>query len=125
MTSNSPKRILVVDDNRDAADLTATLLAMYGHVAVAAYGGAEGLELANRFVPDAILLDLTMPEIDGFAVAVRIRDYPSLERTAVIAFTAKSDEATRARTAAAGFRLHLVKPMPVEAIIEALASIDS
>jgi CheY-like chemotaxis protein len=118
-----PKRILVVDDNRDAADLTAALLAMYGHTAVAAYGGAECVQLAGELVPDVILLDLGMPDVDGFAAAVRLRNFPQLDNTAVVALTARSDEATRARTAAAGFKLHLVKPMPVEAILVALDSL--
>jgi CheY-like chemotaxis protein len=98
---------------------------MYGHITVAAYGGAECLAIANEIVPDVILLDLTMPEVDGFAVAVGVRNYPHLRGTAIVAFTARSDAATRARTAAAGFNLHLVKPMPVEAILHALARVDA
>lgn len=116
----SPKRILVVDDNRDAADLTAALLEMHGHLAFAAYGGTTCIARAAELVPDVILLDLSMPDLDGFSVAAALSQYPQLKSTALVALTARSDAETRARTAAAGFREHLVKPIPIEKILQTL-----
>ena len=115
-----PKCILVVDDNRDAADMTAALLEMYGHIALPIYGGEECIQRAADMVPDIILLDLSMPVVDGFAVAASLSQNPKLKGTTLVALTARSDTETRARTAAAGFREHLVKPIPIEKILQTL-----
>lgn len=117
-----PKRILVVDDNRDAADLTAQLLELHGHVTAAAYGGSEGIEVAIKFVPDVVLLDLGMPAVDGFAVAAAIRRIPSLEQSVLVAYTAWNDTATRNRALASGFDSHVVKPANLELILEMVDS---
>ena len=115
-----PKRILVVDDNRDAADITAALLEMHGHIALAVYGGKDCIQRAADLVPDVILLDLSMPVVDGFEVAASLSQYPQLRSVVLVALTARSDAETRARTAAAGFREHLVKPIPIEKIVQTL-----
>jgi CheY-like chemotaxis protein len=117
-----PKRILVVDDNRDAADITAALLEMHGHIAFAVYGGKDCIQRAAALVPDIILLDLSMPVIDGFEVAASLSQYPQLRSVVLVALTARSDAETRARTAAAGFREHLVKPIQIEKIVQAVNS---
>ncbi len=113
-----PKRILVVDDNRDAADLTAELLVMHGHVAVAAYSGREGITRAVEFVPDVVLLDLGMPVVDGFAVAVALRQIRSLDQAVLVAYTALNDTTTQSRAIASGFDSHVVKPAKLELILE-------
>lgn len=117
-----PKRILVVDDNRDAADLTAQLLELHGHVAVAVYGGRQGIQAAVDFAPDVVLLDLGMPEVDGFAVANALRRMPALQQPALIAYTAWNDAETRQRTRAEGFDQHMVKPAKFEDILAMVAA---
>jgi CheY-like chemotaxis protein len=109
-----PKRILIVDDNRDAANLTAQLLGLHGHVTAAAYGGSEGIRLAIDFVPDVVLLDLGMPMVDGFAVAEALRRIPALEQSVLVAYTAWNDATTRTRASACGFDSHVVKPAKLE-----------
>ena len=120
-----PKRVLVVDDNRDAADMTVALLQFYGHMALAAYGGQECIQRAADLIPDVILLDLSMPGMDGFSVAASLSQSPALRRIPLIALTARNDADALARTAAAGFREHLVKPIPIEQIVQTLNSYTS
>ncbi|WP_202427472.1 response regulator [Duganella margarita] len=116
------KRVLVVDDNRDAADLTAQMLDLYGHTTAVAYGGREGIEAAVRFAPDVILLDLGMPEVDGFAVASTLRQMSAMRQPALIAYTAWNDVQTRQRTQAGGFDDHMVKPAKFEDILALVAT---
>lgn len=113
-----PKRILVVDDNHDAADLTAQLLEMHGHIAAAAYDGQQGIEVAIQFLPDVVLLDIAMPGLDGFDVATALRQVPALQKSVLIAYTARNDDATRARAATSGFDRHLVKPARLDVILQ-------
>lgn len=117
-SQNSPKRILVVDDNRDAADLTAQLLEMHGHIAAAAHDGHKGVELAIEFVPDVVLLDISMPGLDGFDVAKALRQMPVLQKSVLIAYTARNDEATKVRALASGFDRYLSKPSKLEIILQ-------
>lgn len=105
-----PNRILVVDDNCDAADLTAQLLTLHGHIAFVAYGGKQGIEAAIDFIPDVVLLDLGMPEVDGFAGAIPLRRMPALQQAALIACTAWSDARTLQRARSVGFDQHMIKP---------------
>lgn len=121
-SAHPPKRILVVDDNRDAADMTVALLQIYGHMALAAYGGQECVQRATDLLPDVILLDLSMPGMDGFSVAACLSQSAKLKCIPLIALTARNDADTRARTTAAGFREHFVKPIPIEQILQTLNS---
>ena len=102
-----PLRIMVVDDNRDAADLVAEFLVLSGHEAIPVYGGAEALQVAETFEPDVVFLDLGMPEVSGFQVASRLRQASKFQSTKMIAYTAWSDELTRAKTRNGGFDHHL------------------
>ena len=115
-----PKRVLIVDDNRDAADLTAILLEMHGHVVAAAYGGAHGIELAQQFKPDVVLLDIGMPGLNGYDVASALRKIPEVDHALLVAYTAWNDAATRSRAAAVGFDRHLAKPARIESLLAAL-----
>jgi PAS domain S-box-containing protein len=110
------KRILILDDNRDAADSLCRLLNAMGHTATAAYDGRAGLEAARRQVPDLVLLDLGMPEWDGFEVFRRMRAEIGLADTRIVALTGWGREEDRVRTQRAGFEAHLVKPADVKAI---------
>jgi CheY-like chemotaxis protein len=118
----STKRVLIVDDNSQAADVAAELLSLYGYQTAVAYGGAAGLRTAKEFLPDAILLDLGMPLMDGFQVAAALRAQPEFGNLALIAFTAWGDRGTRQRTHDAGFDQHITKPADVEQILRAIAS---
>lgn len=113
----APRRILVVDDNRDAADLTAQLLELHGHQALVAYGGKQGVEIALRYGPDVVLLDLGMPEMDGFAVAAALRQVRALDHLVVIAYSAWGDPETRQRVRDSGFDGHTVKPAKFDVLL--------
>jgi two-component system CheB/CheR fusion protein len=114
------KRILVVDDNRDAADSLCRLLSAMGHVASPEYDGREGLASACRQPPDVVLLDLSMPDCDGFEVCRRLRAEPTLTATLIVALTGWGREEDFERTQRAGFDAHLVKPADIKAIEAAL-----
>ena len=117
----SPLRIMIVDDNRDAADLVAEFLVMCGHEAVPVYGGAEALLTADSFVPDVVFLDLGMPDVNGLAVASTLRQAPRFRHIKMIALTAWSDDATRTQAKAVGFDHHLVKPADLDDILGLLS----
>jgi CheY-like chemotaxis protein len=117
------RRILIVDDNVDSARLLEMLLDVMGHRARAAIDGAEALQLAREFEPDLILLDLSLPDIDGIELAARLRDMPALASCPLVAVTGWSDPDTVRRARAAGIREVLIKPVDpakLEAIIGGL-----
>jgi CheY-like chemotaxis protein len=119
------RSILVVDDNSEAADLMVELLTLCGHTAVAAYSGVDGLSLAERFKPEIILLDLTMPGMDGFAVAKIFRESESYRGVVLVAFTALSDPITTARVAHEGFDYHLPKPVSIGRVMDVISKARS
>jgi len=104
------RRVLVIDDNRDAADSTGMLLGALGAQARVAYDGESGLAAIKAWKPDAVLLDLGMPGMDGFEVARRIRADATLDALKLIALTGWGQQQDRQRTRDAGFDHHLVKP---------------
>jgi signal transduction histidine kinase len=113
-------RILIVDDNRDAADSMALLVETAGHSARTAYDGHQALDLASAFAPDVLLLDLGVPGLNGFEIARRIRRQPWGRRVALIAVTGWGQEHDRRRTAEAGFDAHLIKPVGTADLLSAL-----
>ncbi|HEY4210040.1 MAG TPA: MASE1 domain-containing protein [Steroidobacteraceae bacterium] len=114
-------RILIVDDNIDAADSLGIMLAHTGHEVRVAYGGRQALETADRFTPDTMILDLGMPEMDGYAVARAVRSNPQLRHVRLIALSGYGQEEDRRRTSAAGFDQHLVKPVMFDVLNRALS----
>jgi PAS domain S-box-containing protein len=106
-----PERILVIDDNVDAADSLAAWLRVEGHEVRTAYGGLAGLQQAAEFRPDVVLLDLGMPQMDGFEVARRLRAMEGGEGMTIVAISGWGLPADRERTRAAGFDFHLTKPV--------------
>lgn len=118
--ADAPRRILIVDDNQDSADILAAVLSLRGHDASIAYSGSEGLCAAAELVPDVIFLDLGMPGMDGYQVAAALRRMSGLEHVFIVAYTAWNDAATRARVAEAGFNLHLTKTATLEALLAAV-----
>lgn len=113
----TPLRILVVDDNVDAAELVAELVGMLGHDVSVAYGGKEAIEVARRFLPNLIFLDIGMPGMDGYEVAATLRHAPWFPATRIVALTAWGDAVSRARAISCGFDAHLVKPALLENLI--------
>ncbi|NVM75198.1 CheY-like chemotaxis protein [Duganella sp. SG902] len=120
MDQTTNKRILVVDDNSEAADISAELLELHGYQTAVAYAGLPGLEAARTFQPDAILLDLGMPGMDGYQVAAALRAVPDFDQVALIAFTAWGDVVTRQRVIDTGFDDHVIKPANLERILAAV-----
>lgn len=108
---------MVVDDSRDAADLIAEFLGIYGYHAIPVYEGAEALATAETFDPDILFVDLGMPGINGLRVVSTLRQSAKFQSTKIIALTAWGDDATRAQTKAVGFDHHLVKPANLDEIL--------
>jgi signal transduction histidine kinase/CheY-like chemotaxis protein len=119
-----PQRILIVDDNRDSADTMCALLRALGVEARVAYDGRAALAALDAFRPGAVMLDLGMPEMDGYEVARRIRERSDLAGTALIALTGWGGVADRRRSGEAGFAHHLVKPVDLETMSAVLASLE-
>jgi CheY-like chemotaxis protein len=105
------QRILIVDDNQDAAETLAILLRTLGHEVHLAYEGMAALELAGSLQPDVVLLDIGLPKMDGYEVARRLRQRPGLKQPLLIAVTGYGQEEDRRRSCEAGFDYHLVKPV--------------
>ena len=116
-------RILVVDDNEDGADTLGTLLELMGHTTRTAYDGIAAVEAAESFRPDVILLDIGMPRLNGYDVCRRIREQEWGQRMILIAQTGWGQDEDRQRSKAAGFDLHLVKPVAPAALEKVLASL--
>lgn len=121
-------RVLVVDDNVDAGASLADVLRIKGHQVALAHNGPSALALAHSALPDLVLLDLGMPGMDGVEVARRLRAMPEVAtrphgRLHLVALTGWGQEADRARTRAAGFDAHLVKPVDMSVLDGVLASI--
>ena len=115
------RRVMVVDDNQDAADSLAMLLRLQGHEVRVAYSGAAALEATQNYTPDVVFLDLGMPGMDGYEAARRLRAQPGLGRTVLAALTGWGQEDDRRRTAQAGFDHHLLKPPEPKAVETVLA----
>jgi CheY-like chemotaxis protein len=113
-----PLRVFVVDDNPDAAYTLAQLLELLGHSVHAYANGRDAAEAARELQPDVAVLDLGMPEIDGFATAALFHE--SSPGTRLIAWSGYSAPADRARTRASGFYAHLPKTAPLEDLTSAI-----
>jgi CheY-like chemotaxis protein len=121
----SALRLLVVDDNRDAADTLAALLSVMGHDVVVAHGGHQALRMLDGLQPDAVFLDIGMPGMSGYEVAEAVRREPRNDGVMLVALTGWGGAADRARTAEAGFDAHLTKPATVTAIESVLRDVEA
>ena len=117
-------RVLVVDDNADAADTVALLLDTHGARARAVYGGPAALAALPGFAPSVVLLDLGMPEMDGFDVARAIRAEGHAQ-VRIVALTGWGQDSDRRRSQEAGFDSHLVKPLDLDKLTELLAALPT
>jgi signal transduction histidine kinase/ActR/RegA family two-component response regulator len=104
-------RVLVVDDNWDSAEMLVQLLKAFGYEVEAAHDGREALAIAERFQPDVALLDIGLPEMDGYQVAEELRGLALRSDPTFVALTGYGQEKDRQRSARAGFAAHLVKPV--------------
>src|SRR4029078_11300814 len=111
-----PVRVLVVDDNVDAAQSTGLLLEMLGAVTSLVHAGPTALEMLDSFAPTIVLLDLGLPGMDGHQVAMRIRANPVWRGVKLVALTGWGQEEDRRATEATGFDHHLVKPASIESL---------
>ena len=111
---SGPRRVLVVDDNQDAADALAMLVRTWGHDVRVAYSGEQGLQAARDFQPEVCLLDLGMPGMSGFELAARLREEPTTAGAVLTAVSGWGDHETRRRAIEAGFEHHLLKPSNIE-----------
>jgi signal transduction histidine kinase/CheY-like chemotaxis protein len=114
-------RILVVDDNRDAAQSLGLLLKLSGHEVHTAHDGPAALEAVHTYAPQIVLLDIGLPGMDGLEVAHRLRQDLGLKDILLVALTGYGQEEDRRRTQEAGFNAHLVKPVDLEELHELLA----
>jgi PAS domain S-box-containing protein len=118
-------KILVVDDSRDAADTCATVLELSGHQVQTAYSGRRALELASTFRPHALLLDIGLPDVNGYELARTIRAAPWAEGMVLIAVTGWGQDEDRRRALEAGFDHHLTKPITAEKLESLLQSLGA
>ena len=109
--AGSSQRILVVDDNCDAADTLAELLEMYGHTVRTAYTGAQAAERTLEFKPDIVFLDIGLPDMSGYDVAVKMRQLPIPQHFLLVALTGYGQEHDRQAALQAGFNEHFAKPV--------------
>jgi CheY-like chemotaxis protein len=105
------RRVLIVDDNEDSATSMAMLLQIYGHETRVAGDGPSALAIAGEFQPNAVLLDIGLPGMDGYEVARRLRELPTMHAAVLIALTGYGGAEHRQLALDAGFNHHLVKPV--------------
>ena len=118
-------RILVVDDNEDAAETLSEMLRLMGHTVETAHDGAAALKAAAAFKPAAVLLDIGLPGMSGYEVAGKLRDELGLTDAVLVALTGYGQEEDHARSRAAGFAHHLVKPAALADITRILSAITN
>jgi CheY-like chemotaxis protein len=118
-------RILIVDDNPDAAEMLAEVLRVRGYETRIAHDGPEALRVATAFKPEAAFLDIGLPVMDGYELASRLRELPGLSTVRLIAVTGYGQESDRRRTEAAGFEHHMVKPVDLEVLENLVNSIGA
>jgi CheY-like chemotaxis protein len=116
-------RVLMVDDNRDVATAMSRLMRILGHDVRVAYNGAQALELADSFRPDVVLLDIAMPQMNGYEVARALRSHPQGRNMILVAVTGWGREHDQRRSAEAGFDRHMTKPVDPIALETFLDSI--
>jgi CheY-like chemotaxis protein len=114
------RRVLIADDNRDAAESLAMLLEMDGHEVAVVHDGKQALAHIEASRPEVALLDIGMPEIDGYEVARRVRGDTRIRNMLLIAVTGWGQEADKSRASTAGFDLHFTKPVDPERLVELL-----
>ncbi|MEO6436259.1 MAG: response regulator [Tepidisphaeraceae bacterium] len=122
-TPTGALKILVVDDNHDSAETLAALLSLHGHDVRTAHDGATAVLEATAFRPEVIVLDIGLPDVDGYGICRQIRAQPWGLQITVVALTGWGDEEAKSKSEAAGFDGHLVKPVAEETLLLTLANV--
>jgi len=122
VASRAGQRVLVVDDNADAAQTLATMLILSGLDTRLAFGGKEGMRIAEEWRPDAAVIDIGMPQFNGYELCRRIREQPWGDRMLLIACTGWGQNEDRQRARAAGFDVHLVKPIQPDEVLRIVSA---
>ncbi len=117
------RRVMVIDDNKDAAESMSMLFELWGHEVMCAYDGRAALAEAARYRPDAVFLDIGLPGMDGYEIAERLRELPESADSVLVAITGYGQDEDRRRSRAAGFDHHLVKPVAPETLQRLLESL--
>jgi PAS domain S-box-containing protein len=117
----APKKVLIVDDNQDAAETLAMVVELHGHAIRIANDGPSALAAAREHQPDIVFLDIGMPGMSGYEVAAQLRALPGWEDRLLVALTGWGTQEDRARSEAAGFDVHLTKPVELQAVEHLLA----
>jgi two-component system OmpR family response regulator len=117
-------RILIVDDNQDAADSLACLLELYHYEVRVTYDGLHGLIVARTFAPACMLTDISMPRLDGYELARRVRAEPNLANVKLVALSAFTGEGYIRKVTEAGFDYHLTKGCDLDEVLEVLKMIE-
>ena len=120
LAESSSKRVMVVEDNRDAADLLAEMMEMMGFQVTVAYTGESALAAMEKNMPDAVLMDIGLPDMNGYEVCRRLRCLPAARQPVAIALTGWGNSDDRNRAAEAGFNGHLTKPAEPDQIVAML-----
>jgi CheY-like chemotaxis protein len=118
-------RVLVVDDHPDVLESLAMLLELHGHEVATARDGLEAVDVAGRFRPDLVLLDLGMPRLDGYGACRLIREQTWGKGVRIVALTGWGQDGDRRQTEEAGFDDHLVKPVAPSALLEMVAKVKT
>ena len=118
-----PRRVLIVDDNEDAANSLAMILKLSGYETASVYTAADALERAAAFRPDVVLLDIGLPGMDGYEVAQKLRELPGLRDIRLVAVTGYGQSDDRLRARDAGFDDHLTKPVEFAVLDRTLAGV--
>lgn len=116
-------RILIIDDYRESAQANKLLLEALGHEAIVAYDGASGIETALTAAPDAVLMDLYMPGLDGLETCRRLRALPALRSTIIVGLTGACEDETLRHARAAGFDLVVSKPVSIISLRQTLEAL--
>jgi CheY-like chemotaxis protein len=118
-------RILVVDDSRYVADASARLISVCGYETRAVYGGREAIEQVHAFAPDMVLMDIGMPDLDGYEAAAQIRREPGNAKVLLVAVTCLNQEQEKKRAYESGFNLHVPKPVSLSTLYGLLAMLHN
>jgi len=122
LSAKKDVRILVVEDNYDSAQTLRRLLELFGYSVTVAYNSQQGLEAAQKTLPDIVLCDIGLPDKDGYSLAAALRSNPETASARLIAVTAYGGEQDKKRSREAGFQVHLVKPVEPERLLQHLGN---
>jgi PAS domain S-box-containing protein len=122
--TNGARRVLIIEDNSDAAELLSFALVLRGHEVAIAEDGPNGIQEAARFMPDVVLCDLGLPGMDGYTVAAALRAQPALRGVFLVALTGYARTTDLERTYRAGFDEHVAKPAEIDALARLISSVE-